>query len=294
MAVDRNTGVQIGANSAPPARNSKMIAREWFGKEDHLPLRDPRSTKRRSFPERHKAEELERRLRFKPRNATFGVKKSSGTKHLRPGNDGLYAGGEFLHDQAGGKIAVAGSAAAVAKAKKMYKPPVKNKEAVAIIQNWHALGGTNIARDFLGAATEHSMAISYDTLNDMFDAFRMIQKTHHADGDMISADVLRKILASEAERMTEAELDQLVQEADKERTGFINFKQFCKAIIDARLPHLPKGSSFGPDDDVVMRVQRRRIAKERAEAQRIIDLKDMGLDPDIVQVNPGYEPAPNE
>ena len=259
-----------------------MIAREWFGKEDHLPLRDPNSKKTQSFPERHKAEELERRLRFKPKNPTFGVKKSSGTKHLRPGNDGQYAGGEFLHDQAGGKIAVAGSAAAVAKARKMYKPPVKNKEAVAIIQNWHALGGTNIAKDFLGTDTEHSMAISYDTLNDMFDAFRMIQKTHHADGDMISADVLRKILASTAERMSESELDQLTREADKEKTGFINFKQFCKTIINARLPHLPKGSSYGPDDDIVMQTQRRRIAKERAEKQRIADLKSMGLDPDIV------------
>jgi hypothetical protein len=75
-----------------------------------------------------------------------------------------------------------------------------------------------------------------------------------------------------------------MEEADRERTGFINFKQFCRTILDARLPHLPKGSSFGPDDDVVMATQRKRIAKERAEKQRREDLKKMGLDPDIVDV----------
>ena len=110
----------------------------------------------------------------------------------------------------------------------------------------------------------------------------MIQKTHHADGDMISADALRKLLSTTAEKMSEEELDRLMKEADRERTGFINFKQFCKSILDARLPHLPKGSSYGPDDDVVMTTQRKRIAKERAELQRRKDLKSMGLDPDIV------------
>jgi hypothetical protein len=43
----------------------------------------------------------------------------------------------------------------------------------------------------------------------MFDAFRMIQKTHHADGDMISADALRRLLSTEAERMSEQELDKV-------------------------------------------------------------------------------------
>ncbi|GMH74218.1 hypothetical protein TrST_g14002 [Triparma strigata] len=281
VAIDRNLGVQVGRNAAPPARDSKMVGREWFGKQDHLPLRH--SAKTQSFPEQHRAEEIERRLRFKPKNPTFGSHKDSGTKQLRHGFDGAYAGGEFLHDQAGGKIAVAGSAAAAAKAKHKYKPPIKNKEALAIIQNWHALGGSNIVSDFLGDS-EHSAAISYDTLNDMFDAFRMIQKTHHADGDMISADALRRLLSTEAERMSEQELDKLMEEADRERTGFINFKQFCRTILDARLPHLPKGSSFGPDDDVVMATQRKRIAKERAEKQRREDLKKMGLDPDIVDV----------
>ncbi|GMH60276.1 hypothetical protein TL16_g03015 [Triparma laevis f. inornata] len=279
VTIDRNLGVQVGKNAAPPARDSKMIGREWFGKKDHKPLRE---TKMISYPEQHRAEEIERKLRFKPKHATFGMNKDSGTKQFRSGFDGRFAGGEFLHDQAGGAIAVAGSAAAAAKAKHKYKPPVKNKEALAIIQNWHALGGSNIAKDFLGSDTEHSMAISYDTLNDMFDAFRMIQKTHHADGDMVSADALRKLLSCEAERMTEGELDKLMEEADKERTGFINFKQFCRTILDARLPHLPKGSSFGPHDDIVMATQRKRIAKEKAEKQRRKDLKAMGLDPDIV------------
>ena len=67
---------------------------------------------------------------------------------------------------------------------------------------------TILVSDFLGDS-EHSAAISYDTLNDMFDAFRMIQKTHHADGDMISADALRRLLSTEAERMSEQELDKV-------------------------------------------------------------------------------------
>ena len=60
----------------------------------------------------------------------------------------------------------------------------------------------------------------------MFDAFRMIQKTHHADGDMISADALRRLLSTEAERMSEQELDKVRRSEERgarsEERGMIN------------------------------------------------------------------------
>jgi hypothetical protein len=225
----------------------------------------------------HSEREIERRLRFKKKSGTFGASKDSGTSQFRPGMNGPYASGRtgFLHDQAGGNIVVPGSAALAAREKGMKKKPIKNKEALAIISNWHALGGANIAGDF---SSEGGGGISYDSPQDMASAFRMLQKEAFGeDGDMLSCDYLRRVLTRTAERLSPGEIDALVGEADPEGTGFMNFKQFTAVIVKSRLPHLPKGSAYGDEDDIVMQVQRRRIQKEKAERRRKKDLEDMGL-----------------
>ena len=195
--------------------------------------------------------------------------------------NGPYASGlGFLHDQAGGAVVVPGSAALAALERGGVRRSMKNKEAIEIISNWHALGGTNIAKDF---GSEGGGGISYDTIGDMASAFRMLQKSANGeDGDMLSCDYLRRVLTGEAERLDGSEVDGLIKEADPESTGFMNFKQFAKVIVKSRLPHLPKGSAYGDEDDVVMKVQKRRIQKEKAERRRKKDLEDMGL---------GYEGA---
>ena len=224
IAIDRKGGVQIGKKTAPEPRRGRNIGGEWFG-DDHKPLRGG-TVRNKSFPEQYEEMELEKRLRFKKdRKATFGTGKNSGTKQFRPGMNGQYAAGKtgFLHDQVGGNIVVAGSAALAAREKGKFKRSIKNKEALEIISNWHALGGTNIVTDF---TTEGGGGISYDSMNDMASAFRMLQKEALGeDGDMLSCDYLRKVLTREAERLGEGEVDALISEADPEGTGFMNFKQ---------------------------------------------------------------------
>jgi len=206
----------------------------------------------------------------------------SGTKNFRNHYEGEWAGGEFLHDQVGGKIAVAGSAAAAAKAARKRKPAMGNKKAVQIISNWHALGGVNLAKmdtfnDENGFVHEQHAAISYDPAADLLDAFRLLQKGDYLDGDVISTDRLRTVLLNEAEVMSAEEFEKFVKEADKDGTKSVNFKAFCNMVVAKRLPHLAKGSQFNDDYDVVMKVQRARLKREEGERQRKAKLISMGL-----------------
>jgi len=104
VAVDRKTGVQVGVKSArEPRPGMHMVGEEWFGSEKK-PLRDC-----------DKGVNRVKKFNDASKRPVFGVRKNRGTKTFREHYDGEYAGGEFLHDQPGGKIAVAGSAAAAAK-----------------------------------------------------------------------------------------------------------------------------------------------------------------------------------
>lgn len=225
--------------------------------------------------------------RYRKKNPpTFGVRKDTGTKKFRNHFQGQWAGGEFLHDQPGGAIAVAGSAAAAAKAARKHKPAMDNKKAMEVISNWHALGGRNMANMVdvkTGKVTEQHAAISYDPLHDLYDAFRILQKGDYMDGDVISTERLREVLVAEAETLSEEEINRLIKEADTAGRGSVNFKSYCKLVTEKRLPFLAKGSMFSDEHDIVMKVQRARIRRERGEKQRAKDLKDMGLDPDIVR-----------
>ncbi len=281
-AIDPSTGVQVGRKSAAPPRNGiHYVGKEWFG-EGRRTLRDTRRPE--TFQDQYRKSKRGTN-RFPTATPTFGVKKNSGTKVFRKKFQGEYAGKTFLHDQEGGVIAVAGSAALAARERKRRKPPMKNKHALKIIANWFALGGRNMAA---GAedrgVTEQHASISYDALHDMLDAFRLLQRGDHGEGDMISTHQLRALLLGEAEALSGPEMDALIGEADPGNTGFVNFKTFASNIVRARLPHLAKGSHYGPQDDVVMRKQRERIKREKGERQRKEDLKAMGLDPDIVVI----------
>lgn len=316
----------MGARSAPSAREAYCIGKEWFGKDSRVPLK---STKKNvAYPELHREQEIERKMRFKrgkgsATTPTFGKTKvrkkqfywlffaqhifahsttfpivtrahdakltsfklelkDSGTSSFRPKFNGSYPAGSFLHDQAGGNVLYAGSAALSFLQKKSGagKRSMKNSEALAIISNWHALGGSNIARDYFNVETEHSNAVSYDKLSDMQSAFVILQKYQGYSGDqgdMISCDLLRKVLTLEGEKLSEAEIDSMVAEADQDGSGWFNFKHFCKVMTDKRLPNLPKGSSYGPQDDVVMMKQRERIMKMKAKEERTRQMKEAGL-----------------
>ena len=160
-----------------------------------------------------------------------------------------------------------------------------------IISNWHALGGSNMAdmneyKRKSGQVVEQHAAISYDPLNDMYDAFRLLQKGDFMSGDVVSVERLRAVLCGEAEILSEEEFALFVKEADKDNTKTVNFKAFCKNVVAKRLPHLAKGSMFSDEHDIVMKVQRARLRREKGAKQRAKELKAMGgLDSDIIDVN---------
>ena len=173
--------------------------------------------------------------------------------------------------------------------KSLAKRPfmIKNADAMRIISNFHALGGTNLISTNRGGGgggggemlyTEQGHAISYDTLKDLTTAFQLIQKNSkrgEIGGDMITVEALIRTLGKEAERMSQSELARLVREADPEETGMVNFKHYCNTIIQCRIPYMPKGSEFNKDDDHVAKMKRERVARERGARRRDKELKLM-------------------
>ncbi len=297
----------------PPARKGAYnISGQWFGEGD-VPL--SQNWGGETFPERYRKEieaksaygrqdPSQQRVARKETLPTFGVRKTSGTEMFRHQHDGAYAAGRtgFLHDQPGGNVTVAGSAAAAALSKKRngnkpLRQIIPNKVAVRLISQWHALGGMNISRDHkhvddpegLGnnqpeiEHTEQHGTVSYDPVSDVIEAFRMLAKKDGGlaagvdGGDMISTTTLRRCLTNEGEKLSIREIDKLVADADHNRTGMVNYKMYCYTMGKLRLPHLPKGCMFTADDDIVMKVQRARIAKEKAVKARNAELKEMGL-----------------
>jgi len=266
-AIDSMTGAQVGINRAPPPRaNAHRLGDHWFG-EERVPLNQCKQDK--SFPAQYNDS--------KGRGGnTFGTQKQSGSKQFRPGFNGKYAAGTFIHDQPGGTVGSGARAAMSLKQNKAHKFMIKNADALKIISNWHALGGTNLEPKCGGdmVYTEQGNAISYDSLKDLTAAFRMIQKSSDARkrgqdlGDMITVHDLIKTLGSEAEKLDNSELARLIREADPEDTGMVNFKHYCAVIVNHRIKFLPKGSLYNAEDDHVSKMKRDRLRRERGQRRR--------------------------
>lgn len=86
--------------------------------------------------------------------------------------------------------------------------------------------GTIDFREFLGLMAKKMKET--DTEEDLIEAFKVFDR----DGNgLISAHELRFVMSSAGERMSETDIDEMIQEADTDGDGYINYKEFVRIMM---------------------------------------------------------------
>ena len=68
----------------------------------------------------------------------------------------------------------------------------------------------------------------YDTNEESVEAFKVFDDSGN---ELISAVELRRVMTNLGEKLTEAEVDEMIREADVDGDGYINFEEFVSMML---------------------------------------------------------------